>query len=259
MGYVAKEIKRLTGKAINRFHMIGDGERVLVAVSGGKDSLSLLWLLRERLGRIPINYDIIGVHVDLGFEQDTGKQMEEFFRENGFNYSIIRSSFGPLAHSNENRENPCFLCSRFKRKVIFEKAEELKCNKIAFGHQKDDFIETFFLNLLFAGSIGTMQPVQEFFNGKFSIIRPFYLVDKSIIKKYADEMGFREIASGCPSAGSSKRIFIRSLLSDLYKTNKKIKGNILRALQSLEDPNNRRQEDEIRDHWITAIREAYHL
>ena len=144
MGYAAKEMKRFMGKSIWRFHMIGDGERILVAVSGGQDSLSLLWLLRERLKRIPIDYDLIGVHVDLGFEEDAGKQMEEFFRKNGFNYSIIQSTFGPLAHSDKNRENPCFLCSRLKRKVIFEKAEELQCNKIAFGHHKDDFIETFF-------------------------------------------------------------------------------------------------------------------
>ena len=259
MGYVVKEMKRLMGKAISDFRMINHGEKILVAVSGGQDSLSLLWLLRERLKRIPISYDIIGVHVDLGFEQDTGKRMEEFFNKNGFSYYIIRSKFGPFAHSNENKENPCFLCSRLKRKAIFEKAAELQCSKIAFGHQKDDFIETFFLNLLFAGSIGTIQPVQELFNGKLSIIRPFYFLNKSTIKKYADEMGFHEIESGCPSARSSRRILIRTLLSNLYKTNKKINGNIFHALQSLEGPIARRPNDKIRNHWITTIREAYHL
>jgi len=218
------------GKAISRFQMIGDGDRILVAVSGGQDSVALLWSLRDRLKRIPITYDIKAVHVELGFEQDTGKKMEDFFNINGFEYCIIKSSFGPLAHAKENKENPCFLCSHLRRKAIFEKAAEFECNKIAFGHQKDDFIETFFLNLFFAGSMDTLQPVQKLFHGKLSIIRPFYLLNKNSIKRYADEMGFPVIENGCPTARSSKRMQIRSLLSNLYTTNKKIKGNIFNAL-----------------------------
>ena len=231
MSYAAKEMKRLMGKAISHFHMIEDGDRLLVAVSGGQDSVALLWLLRERLKRIPIVYDIKAVHVELGFGQDTGKKMEDFFNANGFDYCIIKSSFGPRAHSKGNKENPCFLCSHLRRKALFEKAAELGCNKIAFGHQKDDFIETFFLNLFFAGSIDTLNPVQELFHGKISIIRPFYLLNKNSIKRYSDEMGFPVIDSGCPTARSSKRMQIRALLSDLYRTNKKIKGNIFNALR----------------------------
>ncbi len=230
MSYAAKEMKRLMGKAIYNFQMIGDGDRILVAVSGGQDSLSLLWLIRDRLRRIPIKYNIKAVHVELGFGQDTGTKIEEFLNGNGFDYYIIQSSFGPLAHGKENRENPCFLCSRLRRKAIFEKAAELECNKIAFGHQKDDFIETFFLNLFFAGSIDTIHPVQELFNGKVTIIRPFYLLSDNIIKRYADEMGFPDIDSGCPTGRSSKRVQIRSMLSNLYQSNKKIKGNIFNAL-----------------------------
>ncbi len=233
MSYVAREMKRLMGKAVSDFRMTGDGDRILVAVSGGNDSLSLLWLLRERLKRIPITYDLLAVHVDLGFPGDTGKRVEAFFKANGFEYRVIESRFGPRAHGKENKENPCFLCSRLKRKVIFEKAAELECNKIAFGHQKDDLIETFFLNLLFAGSIDAIRPVQELFSGRLSIIRPLFLLNGSTIKRYAHEMGFPEIDSGCPTARSSKRVQIRSLLSDLYRTNRKIKGNIFNALEGI--------------------------
>jgi len=221
------------GRAISGFRMIADGDRVMVAVSGGQDSISLLWLLRERLKRIPIRYDIIAAHVDLGFGPSTGKRMEEFFLNNAFDHAIINIPAGPLAHSNHNRENPCFLCSRLKRKAVFEKAAELKCNTVAFGHHKDDFIETFFLNLLFAGSASTMQPVQEFFHGALTLIRPLCLLDESIIKGYADEMGFPVIENGCPTAGSSMRAQMKSLLTNLYHTNKKIKGNIVRAVQRL--------------------------
>ncbi len=232
-------MRRLIGKAISSFQILEDGDRVLVAASGGRDSLSLLWLLRDRLKRIPITYTLMAVHVDIGFEQDTGKSMEAFFKANGFDYRIIESRVGPWAHGMENRESPCFLCSRLKRKAIFETAAALECNKIAFGHQKDDLIETFFLNLFFAGSIGTIQPVQELFNGKLSIIRPLFLLNGSTIKRYADEMGFPEIDSGCPTAGSSKRAQIRSLLSNLYQTNRKIRGNIFHALQGIGGLNSR--------------------
>jgi tRNA 2-thiocytidine biosynthesis protein TtcA len=221
------------GKAISDFQMIANADRVMVAVSGGQDSISLLWLLRERLKRIPIRYDIIAVHVDLGFGPCTGKLLEEFFLSHAFDHAIINTTIGPLAHSDHNKENPCFLCSRLKRKAIFEKAAELKCNKVAFGHHRDDFIETFFLNLLFAGSMSTMQPVQEFFHGSLTLIRPLCLLDEAIIKKYADEMGFPTIESGCPTAASSMRAQMKSLLANLYHTNKRIKGNISNALQQL--------------------------
>ena len=234
MSHAAKEIKRLMGKAIYQCNMIEDGDRILVAVSGGQDSISLLWLLKERLSRIPITYDLTAVHVELGFRNDTGKKMEHFFTANGFNFCIIKGGFGPFAHSRENRENPCFLCSRLRRKAIFEKAGELDCNKIAFGHHRDDSIETFFLNLLFAGSMSTLNPCQELFDGTLTIIRPLYLLNSSTIKKYAEEMGFPTIECGCPTSPSSKRAQIRSLLSNLYQTNKKIKGNIASALQSKE-------------------------
>jgi tRNA 2-thiocytidine biosynthesis protein TtcA len=224
-------MSRLMGRAISGSQMIADGDRVMVAVSGGQDSISLLWLLRERLRRIPIRYDVIGVHVDLGFSPSTAKRMEEFFAKHAFDHAIINTTVGPCAHSDNNRENPCFLCSRLKRKAIFKKAAELKCNKVAFGHHKDDFIETFFLNLLFAGSASTMQPVQELFHGALTLIRPLYLLDEAIIKGYADEMGFPVIETGCPTAGSSRRAQIKSLLTNLYHTNKKIKGNIFNAVQ----------------------------
>lgn len=222
------------GRAISGFRMIADGDRVMVAVSGGQDSISLLWLLRERLKRIPIHHDIIAGHVELGFGPSTGKEMEKFFIKNAFDHAIINTTFGPYAHSDKNRENPCFLCSRLKRKAIFEKAAELKCNKVALGHHKDDFIETFFLNLLFAGSASTMQPVQELFNGALTLIRPLYLLDEAKIKGYADEMGFPVIESECPTAGSSMRAQIKSLLTNLYHANKKIKGNIFHAVQRVE-------------------------
>jgi len=152
LGFVAKELKRLTGKAIHNHQMINDGDHLLVAVSGGKDSLSLLWLLRERIKRIPIDYRITAVHVDPGFGRDSAGQMASFFATHGFDYRVIKSQIGPEAHGPDNRENPCFLCSRRRRTLLFKVAGEIGCNRIAFGHHKDDIIETFFLNVFYGRS-----------------------------------------------------------------------------------------------------------
>jgi tRNA 2-thiocytidine biosynthesis protein TtcA len=231
--YATKEIKRLMGKAIHTHKMIRDGDHVMVAVSGGKDSVALLWLLSERIKRIPIEYRITAVHVDPGFGANSAGQMESFFLGNGFEHRVIKSDIGPRAHGPENRENPCFLCSRLRRKLLFELAAEIGCNRIAFGHHKDDLIETFFLNVFYGASISTMLPVQEFFKGEFTVIRPLYLVDEGMVQRYAQTMGWDEIKLGCPTAGSSKREEIKDMLKHFYRSNKKIKGNIFHALKNV--------------------------
>ena len=123
--YTAREMKRLMGKAIHTREMIQEGDHVMVAVSGGKDSMSLLWLLRERIKRIPIDYRITAVHVDPGFGADSASRMEAFFSDHGFEYHVLKSEIGPKAHGPENRENPCFLCSRLRRTMLFQLADKI--------------------------------------------------------------------------------------------------------------------------------------
>lgn len=221
------------GKAIHERGMIRDRDHLLVAVSGGKDSMTLLWLLRERIKRLPIAYKITTLHVDPGFGSNSADQMEDFFSSRGFEYRIVRSDCGPRAHGPENRENPCFLCSRLRRKIFFEQAAELGCNRIAFAHHKDDVIETFIMNIFYGASVSTMLPVQEFFGGKVTAIRPLYTVDEALIRRYSKSMGWPEIDLGCPSAGSSKRQKVRDMLHTFYRSNGKIKGNIFHALQNV--------------------------
>ena len=233
MAFVEKEMKRLMGKAIHNKQMIRDGDHLLVAVSGGKDSLSLLWLLRERIKRIPIEYRITAAHVDPGFGVDSAGQMTSFFSTHGFDYKVLKSEIGPMAHGPDNRENPCFLCSRMRRKMLFQLADEIGCNRIAFGHHKDDIIETFFLNVFYGASISTMLPVQELFKGKLTLIRPLYLIEQDLIQRYVRAMDWDTIKLGCPTSGSSKREEIRSMLKGFYRSNRKIRGNIFHAMQNV--------------------------
>jgi len=107
------------------------------------------------------------------------------------------------------------------------------CNKIAFGHHKDDVIETFFLNVFYGASISTMAPVQNFFNGNLSVIRPLFMIDQVMIQRYAEKMDWPDIPLGCPTAGSTKREEIKAMLHRLYENNKKVKGNIFHALHNV--------------------------
>jgi tRNA 2-thiocytidine biosynthesis protein TtcA len=225
-----KDMKRFMGKAIHDHSMTEEGDHILVGVSGGKDSLSLLWLLKERLKRLPIKYRVTAAHINPGFDLDSTEKMRAFFVEYGFEHVIIQGDFGPRAHSPENRENPCFFCSMHRRKELFKLADKLGCTKIALGHHKDDVVETFFLNIMYGGSISTMMPVQELFKGKIKIVRPFYLVEEALIKRYFTEMGWSVIDQGCPTSGNSKREEIKKMLEGFYKNNNKVKGNIFRAI-----------------------------
>lgn len=231
--YLFKSLNRDVGKSIHQYDMISHNDKIVVGVSGGKDSLALLWILNERLSRIPIKYKLFPVYIDPGFPNGFSKPLYEWIHKMGFEIRIVKTQNGILAHSSENLENPCFLCARLRRKKIFEIADELGCNKVALGHHKDDIIETFFLNVFYSGTIGTMRPIQSVFKGKFSIIRPLSFVDEDRIQQFALKKKFPRFINSCPYEKVSKRKHVKDLLNQLYRTNRKIKGNIFRSLSNI--------------------------
>lgn len=243
--------------------MISHGDRIAVGLSGGQDSLTLLWFLRERLHRIRVHYDIVPIYIDPGFENGFGAKLKAYCRQWGFALRVEETQHGILAHSTENRENPCFLCSHLRRKRLFEIADEQGCQKLALGHNKDDLIETLFLNICYAGEICTMVPSQRFFHGKFTVIRPLAFVDETIIRKFASEHRFPVFDNPCPTSGTSKRKEIKEMLGRLYEGNATVKGNIFRALSHvrtdylLKDHSKRRKRSGNR-HESTQTRESGH-
>lgn len=228
-GSLYKRINRGLGKALHAYDMIQDGDRIAVGFSGGKDSWALLWLLTERLPRIPVTYSLFPIHVDLGF--GSGALIEAHVRSMGWEVRIESTDFGVVAHSAANRENPCFLCARKRRQRLFEVADALGCNKLALGHNQDDLIETLFLNLMYAGEMSTMLPKQSFFDGRLNVIRPLAYVGEDALTRFASRMQWPLVANACPSAGESKRAEIKRLLQTLYRGNRKIRGNIFRAMR----------------------------
>lgn len=210
--------------------MLVDGDRIAVGLSGGKDSMTMLLLLSERLRSVRYDYKLFPIYIDPGFDGGFGPALERFCEEHRYNYTWEKSDFGILAHSKENRSNPCFLCSRLRRKRLFEIADTLRCTKLALGHTKDDLIETLFINMFYSGRIGTMVPKQSMFNDSFQIIRPLGYVDEKDIVKFTAERKIPIFNNPCPSSEKSKRKEIKELLENLYKVNPNIKGNIFRSM-----------------------------
>ena len=226
-----KALNQVFGKALHTYDMIRDGDRIAVGLSGGKDSWALLWFLAERLPRVPVKYGLYPIHVDLGFGGGQGTIIEAHARRMGWEVRVEYTDFGVVAHSPENRENPCFLCARKRRQRLFEVAGRLGCNKLALGHNKDDLIETLFLNIFYAGEMSTMLPKQPLFEGRLTLIRPLAFADEALLQRFAAQMDFPVVQNPCPSAGRTQRAEVKEMLKGICGRNKKIKGNIFRAMR----------------------------
>jgi tRNA 2-thiocytidine biosynthesis protein TtcA len=224
-------LKKWLEKAIMDYGMIAAGDKVLVGVSGGQDSLSLLDLLNTSMLYVP-EFSILAVNIDMGFDEayKAYGALEIYLKENGYAYRMEKTEIGPLAHSDYNKKNPCFLCSRLRRKRIFEIAAETGCTKIAFAHHRDDIIETLLINMFYAREISTMVPNQSIFGGELNIIRPLSYIGEDLVKKYAGERGFPAIENLCPTSKVSRRSYIKNLLKELEKDNQDIRDNIFRAM-----------------------------
>jgi len=222
--------------AVNDFQMIQPGDRILVGISGGADSFTLLKVLSGRKIFIPQDITLIPAYVDLGFAgEDTShiQALESYFEQNGYEYYIDRTTIGLFAHSEKNRKKPCFLCSRMRRTRLFEIADKFNCKKIALGHHKDDIIETLLINIFFAREIATMNPNQPFFKGKYHVIRPLAYVWEQKIKRYALMHEFPVFENLCPTAKTSHRNIIKTMLHDLERKQKGLKENIFKSLRQV--------------------------
>ena len=183
--YYEKRIAKLAGKAINDYTMIREKDRVLVAVSGGKDSLSLLHILSIRKKWLPIDYNLQAIHVKMNspcLSESNIQTIQNLCEELKVKLHI-REAFVP-----ETEKSKCFFCSWNRRKSFFRACEELDCNILALGHHKDDIIETLLLNLFYHGEISTMPPKLDFFKGALTLVRPLSYIEEYQTKKYAKEM-----------------------------------------------------------------------
>ena len=212
------------------YKMLADKDRIIIAVSGGIDSLVLAWLLDFWKKKAPIDYKLFAVHLDMGFGSQESSLVEEQLKGLGLPYIIKKTSIGLNALDTEKGKSGCYHCARQRRNLLFEIAREKGYNKIAFGHHQEDIIETFFLNMLYSGNLSTLVPSQELFKGNLTLIRPLAYLDKKKINAIGEQLNITPVPNPCPFAKKTKREEVRKLLNTLYKQHPDIKGNIFAAL-----------------------------
>jgi tRNA 2-thiocytidine biosynthesis protein TtcA len=214
-------------RACKEFDLLGDGDRVAVAVSGGKDSRALLQLLIWYQDKVPYQYELVALHVvgtAVGFP-DLRPELEPWFQELGVEYHFIPLELPP----EEPLPLDCFRCSWNRRKALFTAAVDRGCGKLAFGHHADDAAATVLMNLMFTGRLETMTPRIEMFDGAVTIIRPLIYLPEKELARYGRAVGFPDLDPPCPQGLTSKRTQMKALLRQFGRDQTQIKANLWRA------------------------------
>ena len=231
MSWITKRVGRLVNKAIGSNRMIADGETVVVAVSGGADSLCLLHVL-ESLNRTEgREWNLRAVHVDPGFEGWNPARVAKSCEAIGVGCAVARADV-----TNGVKRiggNSCYACARERRKTLFSFCQQVGGGKLALAHNLDDVGETFLMNLLYTSSARTILPAQPLFAGKLVIIRPLYYVNKELVRRYLKAIGVRPVRNPCPFERSSSRSTIRRFLKRLYARDPRIRTNLFAGLHNL--------------------------
>ncbi len=218
--------------AVSDYSMIKEGDHVLAALSGGKDSSLLVKLLARKKILTTNNFSLSAVFVSNGSSADEKKEnyLSDYCEKIGVPFSTVSLDFKNILEKTKG-STPCYLCSRKRRMAIFQHAEEISSAVIAFGHHRDDFIETFMMNLIYGSYAGTMKPFQTYFKDKFRVIRPMVYIHEKSIKKESSELPV--IPSDCQYEKDNKREYIRDLLNSIYKNESGAERSLFRSLFSV--------------------------
>lgn len=222
----ASENRRIA-KAMLDYSMLADGDSVLVAVSGGIDSLVLAWVLHSWRRKAPIDYEVQPVYVDMrpaGTPETVPGERAGLIRDRlaalGLSCQVIPGELPALPDAQQEGADTagiCFQCARNRRRLLFEYAREQGFATIALGHHRDDIVETFFMNLTCSGNISTMRPKQVLFSGRLALIRPLAYLVKEEIRAIGKRLGLEPVAFDCPLSEQTRRQDIRGLLEHIYE------------------------------------------
>lgn len=219
-----------TRKAIDDYHMVDNGDKIAIGISGGKDSLTLLYALSKLKDFYPKSYNIVAITVDLGFPDYNTAPLACFAKELNVEYYVEKTEIASIVFDYKNETNPCSLCSRLRKGAFNAKAKELGCNKIAYAHHKDDVLNSFLMSLLYEGRLHTFSPVTKLERMDIELIRPLIYAYEGEIASFATEQQLPVTKNPCPADGVTKRQEAKELILDLKKTVPEIKERIFSAI-----------------------------
>lgn len=219
-------------KAVDDYHMIAEGDKIAVGISGGKDSLTLLYALSSLRRFYPHPFDLVAVTVDLGFANLDLTEIKKLCEKLEVPYTVVKTQIGQIVFEQRQENNPCALCAKMRKGALNEAMKQLGCNKIAYAHHMDDVVETMMLSLLYEGRFHTFSPVTYLDDTGLTVIRPL------IYMKEADVIGFVRkykvpvVKSPCPADGHTKREYVKQLLKQLNTENPGVKQRMFTAIQN---------------------------
>lgn len=232
-----QQIQSLMRKCIEKYNLINENDKIAIASSGGKDSLTLSMALNALKRYFPLKFDLIAITIDLGFKNVNFDQMKRFYDNLGIELYIKKTEIADIVFDIRKEENPCSLCSKLRKGAINPYAKSLGCNKIALGHNKDDLIETSLLELIYEGKFSTFKPITYLDRTDITIIRPMLYIDECDIVGFANKNDLPIIKSKCPADGNTKREYTKNLMLRLDNENKGAKRSLFNACINFIDNN----------------------
>ena len=229
-----RDLQRAVGRCIADFDLVRQGDRVMACLSGGKDSYTMLHLLERLRRKAPVKFEIVAVHLDQGQPGYDGAPLEGWLREHGYAHRIVREDTYSIVADKlgtDGDKTYCSLCSRLRRGVLYNLAEELGCTRIALGHHREDALETLMLNLMFTGSLKAMPAKLRSDDGRNVVIRPLMYCAEKDIARFAELMRFPILPCDlCGSQDELMREEVKALLTRLEDTAPQVKESMLAAL-----------------------------
>ncbi|NLL79997.1 MAG: tRNA 2-thiocytidine(32) synthetase TtcA [Clostridiales bacterium] len=227
-----QQVLSVTRKAIDDYQMIQEGDKIAVGISGGKDSLTLLYALHGLKRFYPKRFEIHAVTVDLGFDNLNLEKIIALCEELKIPYTIIKTDIAQIVFEDRKESNPCSLCAKMRKGALNQAIKEQGCNKVAYAHHKDDVVETMLLSLIYEGRFHTFSPVTYLDRMELTVIRPLLYMNEMDVIGFVKQNQVPVVKSPCPADGNTKREYVHKLLKQLIQENPGVKERMFTAIQN---------------------------
>ncbi|MCR4787941.1 MAG: tRNA 2-thiocytidine(32) synthetase TtcA [Lachnospiraceae bacterium] len=226
-----QQILSYVRKAVDDYNMIEEGDRIAIGISGGKDSLTLLYALNSLKRFYPKKFEIYAVTVDLGFKNLDLDSVSELCKKLDVPYKIIKTDIAQIVFDERKENNPCSLCAKMRKGALNYEIKELGCNKVAYAHHKDDVVETMMMSLVYEGRFHTFNPVTYLNRMDVTIIRPLIYINEADIKGFINRYDIPVVKSPCPADKHTKREYIKQLVNEINHDAPGVRGRMFTAIK----------------------------